>query len=122
MILRARHLVFAWLTYGALQLALLGVPAASSQLAVGSSEGRTQSTAQAAAIAKRLLAPDVGAHRTLTPFAPSASIAFGLPDAATELAVATSRRQPATHAPAALPPARAPPATSLPPVFTAFTA
>ena len=54
MMLRARHLLFAWLTYGALQLALLGIPGASRQLTVGSRESRTQTTSQSITLGKRL--------------------------------------------------------------------
>jgi hypothetical protein len=109
MILRARHLFFAWLTYGALQLALLGVPAASGQLAVGSRDARTQSTTQSVAIGKRLLPSDVSDRRAPSPFAPAAAIALALPAAAHESDIVASPRQAAAHEPPVLPPARAPP-------------
>lgn len=108
--LRARHLFFAWITYGALQLALLGVPGASGQVAVGSREARTQAAAQSASLAKRLLAPDVSERRAPTSFAPAAYVRLDLPAVAGVSDIAAPPRQATASEPAALPPARAPPA------------
>jgi hypothetical protein len=110
MILRARHLFFAWLTYGALQLALLAIPGASRQLAVGSRESRTQTATQSVTIGKRLLAPDVSERRTPTPFLPSASVRLAFSAVVGARDVAALQRQAPASEPAALPPARAPPA------------
>ena len=110
MMLRARHLLFAWLTYGALQLALLGIPGASRQMAVGSRESRTQSATQSITFGKRLLAADVSERRATTPFVPSAYARLDLPRNVGVSDVATPPRQAPASAPAALPPARAPPA------------
>jgi hypothetical protein len=108
--LRARHLFFAWLTYGALQLALLGVPAASGQLAVGSRDGRAQSAAESVSLAKRLLALDVTERRAPTPFAPSAYVRLDLPLVVGFRREADPPRQATASEPTALPAARAPPA------------
>jgi hypothetical protein len=110
MMLRARHLLFAWLTYGALQLALLGIPGASRQLAVGAPESRTQTATQSITLGKRLLAADVSERRATTPFVPSAHARLDLPETVGVSDVAAPRRQAPVFAPAALPPARAPPA------------
>ena len=110
MMLRARHLLFAWLTYGALQLALLGIPGASGQLAVGSRESRTQTATQSITLGKRLLVADVSDRRATTPFVPSAYARLELPGIVGVSDVALPRRQAPASAPAALPPARAPPA------------
>jgi hypothetical protein len=110
MMLRARHLLFAWLTYGALQLALLGIPGASRQLTVGSRESRTQTTSQSITLGKRLLAADVSERRATTPFVPSAYTRLDLPGIVRVGDIAVPRRQAPASAPAALPPARAPPA------------
>lgn len=110
MMLRARHLLFAWLTYGALQLALLGIPGATGQLAVGSRDSRTQAATQSITFGKRLLAADVSDRRATTPFIPSAYARLELPGIVGVSDVATPPRQAPAFAPAALPPARAPPA------------
>ena len=110
MMLRARHLLFAWLTYGALQLALLGIPGASRQLAVGIRESRTQTATQSITFGKRLLAADVSERRGTTPFVPSASARLDFPRIIGVSDVAAPPRQAPASAPAALPPARAPPA------------
>ena len=110
MMLRARHLLFAWLTYGALQLALLGIPGASRQLTVGSRELRTQAAAQSITLGKRLLAADISNRRAITPFVPSAYARLDLPRIVGGTDVAAPSRQAPAYAAAALPPARAPPA------------
>jgi len=110
MMLRARHLLFAWLTYGALQLALLGIPGASQQPAVGSRESRTQTATQSITLGKRLLAADVSERRATTPFVPSAYVRLDLRRIVGVSDVAAPPRQAPASAPAALPPARAPPA------------
>src|SRR5262245_37486431 len=110
MMLRARHLLFAWLTYGALQLALLGIPGASGQPAVGSRESRTQTATQSVTLGKRLLAADVSDRRATTPFVPSAYARLDLPALVGVSEVAAPSRQAPASEPAAPPPARAPPA------------
>ena len=110
MMLRARHLLFAWLTYGALQLALLVIPGASRQFAVGSSESRTQAATRSITLGKRLHAADVSDRRAITPFVPSAYVRLDLSRVVGAADVATSTRQAPVAAPAALPLARAPPA------------
>ena len=110
MMFRARHLLFAWLTYGALQLALLGIPGASRQLAVGSRESRTQTATQSITLGKRLLAADVSDRRANTPFVPSTHARLDLPRIVGGSDVVASPRQAPASTPTALPPARAPPA------------
>jgi len=110
MMLRARHLLFAWLTYGALQLALLGIPGASRQMAVGSRESRTQTATQSITLGKRLFAADVSDRRGITPFVPAAYARLDLPAILGVSDVALRRRQAPDSEPAALPLARAPPA------------
>lgn len=108
--LRARHLFFAWLAYGALQLALLGIPGASGQLAIGSREAHGRTASQSVSIVKRLLAPDESERRTAAPFAPSAYVRLDVPVAAAASRIAVSPRQAIEAEPLALPLARAPPA------------
>ena len=110
MMFRARHLLFAWLTYGALQLALLGIPGASRQLAVGSGESRTQTATQSTTLGKRLLAADVSERRATTPFVPSSYVRLDLSGIVGGGEVASHRRQAPASDAATLPPARAPPA------------
>jgi hypothetical protein len=110
MMLRARHLLFAWLTYGALQLALLGIPGASRQLAVGSRESGTQTATQSITFGKRLLTADVSERRATTPFAPSAYARLDLSGIVGVSDVPAPRRQAPDSDAAALPLARAPPA------------
>ena len=103
MMLRARHLLFAWLTYGALQLALLGIPGASRQLAVGVRESRTQTATQSIAFGKRLFAADVSNRGATTPFVPSAYARLELPGV-----VGVSRRRGASSSGAGLRACRSP--------------
>src|SRR3954469_22656923 len=111
MILRARNLFLAWLTYGALQLALLGVPGAAAQPGVGSRSARTQSESQSVSFGKYIAAPDPSDRRVpVTPFAPSARIRLGLPTVVGRQAIPESRQAAETRAYRVLPPARAPPA------------
>ena len=112
MMLRARHLLFAWLTYGALQLALLGIPGASRQLAVGIRESRTQTATQSIALGKRLFAADLSNRDATTPFVPSAYARLELPGVVGVSHVAAPPRQAPASEPAVLPPARAPPAVA----------
>src|SRR5678815_5189767 len=93
MMLRARHLLFAWLTYGALKLALLGIPGASRQLTVGSRESRTQTTSQSITLGNRLLAADVSERRAARPFVPSACARLDLPGIVRVGDIAVPRRQ-----------------------------
>ena len=113
MMLRARNLFLAWLAYGALQLALLGVPGAAVQPGVGTRGAQSRTESQSVSLGKRILAPDLSDRRApTTPFAPSVHIRLDLPTLA--------GREP-VHATAAtlregngivLPPARAPPTLS----------
>jgi hypothetical protein len=110
MMLRARHVFFAWLTYGALQLALLGMPGASGRLAVGSSDARPRAASESVSAVNRLLAPDQSERRAPTPFAPSAYVRLDLATVVGVSDVTASPRQATAVAPSTLPPARAPPA------------
>jgi hypothetical protein len=114
MMLRARNLFLAWLAYGALQLALLGVPGAAVQPGVGNRGAQSRSESQSVALGKRLLAPDLSDRRAqTTPFAPSVLVRLDLP-------IQVGRREPViatTITPRQddaflLPPARAPPTLS----------
>jgi hypothetical protein len=111
MILRARNLFLAWLAYGALQLALLGVPGAAAQPGVGTRSAHTQSESQSVSFGKRIAAPDISDRRApVTPFAPAARIRLDLPTVVGRQAVVESRQTTETYAYRVLPPARAPPA------------
>jgi hypothetical protein len=110
MMLRARHLFFAWITYGALQLVLLGMPGASGQIAVGSPEARSQAAVQTVSITKRLLAPDLSERRAVTPFAPSAHVRLGIRANGPVAGAAPSPGRSFAYERGAPPPARAPPA------------
>ena len=111
MILRARHLFIAWLAYGALQLALLGVPGATTQPGIGTAGARSQSESQSVEFGKRVVVSDFAHRRTpTTPFAPSAHIRLDLPTLVGHEAVVASQYRVDADAPRVLPPARAPPA------------
>lgn len=111
MMLRARNLFLAWFAYGALQLALLGVPGAATQPGVGSRGARTQTESQSVSFGKRVLPPDVSDRRIpTTPFAPSVHVRLDLPTLTGREALVPQDRQAETRDPIALPPARAPPA------------
>ena len=111
MILRARNLFLAWLTYGALQLALLGMPGAAVQPGVGSRGARSQSESQSVSFGKRIVAPDSIDRRVpTTPFAPSAHVRLDLPAVVGLEAPVASQHLPESDAQRVLPPARAPPA------------
>ena len=114
MILRARHLFFAWLAYGVLQLALLGVGGVGGMRAGINDRGtRPQSATPTVAATERLLAPEPNARRApLTPFIPASLVRLELPAIA---GVEPARRDPSATAFAdavSLPPVRAPPALS----------
>ena len=108
--LRARHLLFAWLAYGALQLALLGIPGASGQLAVASRESHGWTASQSVSVVKRLLAPDAPERRAAAPFAPSAYVRLDVLVAAVASPMDATPRRAVDAEPLALPLARAPPA------------
>ena len=113
MMLRARHLLFAWLTYGALQLALLGLPGAAAEPGIGARGARTQTETQSVSLGKRVPLPELAHRRALfTPFAPSAAFRLDLPIASSSDAIVAEHRQTAADASVALPPARAPPTLS----------
>ena len=108
---RARNLFLAWLTYGALQLVLLGAPGADARPGVGNRGARSQSEVQSVALGKRLLGPELSHRRTpTTPFVPSAYVRLDLPAATGRDEPVARNRQAASVDPVALPPARAPPA------------
>lgn len=114
MILRARNLFLAWLTYGALQLALLGVPGVAAQPGVGSRGARSQSESQSVSLGKRVVAPDVTDRRVpTTPFAPSVHVRLDLPTVVGREALVASHQPVETRAHRVLPPARAPPPPAL---------
>jgi hypothetical protein len=113
MMRRARNLFLAWLTYGVLQLALLGVPGAAAQPSVGNRGARTTTESQSVSLTKRGLAPEPGDRRLpTTPFAPSVHIRLDLPTAVGRDALVPQDRQVHAGDPIALPPARAPPSLS----------
>ena len=111
MMLRARNLFLAWLTYGALQLALLGVPGAAVQPGVGSRGAHARSETQSVSLGKRVIAPELSDRRIpTTPFAPSVHLRLDLPTLVGReplFAATTSLRHDAALV---LPAARAPPA------------
>jgi hypothetical protein len=109
MIVRARHLFLAWLVYGGLQLGLLGMPGASVQTAVGSRDVAAQASGQSVSITKRLFASERSERTAPTPFAPSATVVFGLANVAEPGQIVGSPRWRPTFELVALPPARAPP-------------
>ena len=106
---RARHAFLAWLVYGVLQLGLLGMPAASGQLTVGSRDVSAQSSGQSVSTTKRLFVSERSAREAHTPFAPSATVVLGLANAAEPSRILGSPRWAPTFELVALPPARAPP-------------
>jgi hypothetical protein len=113
MMLRARNLFLAWLTYGALQLALLGMPGAAVQPGIGTRGARTQSESQSVSLGKRLLAPDISDRRaSTTPFAPSGHVRLDLPTQVGRDALVADDRQADAGDPIDLPPARGPPTLS----------
>ena len=113
MILRARNLFLAWLTYGALQLALLGLPGAATEPGIGARGARSQTETQSVSLGKRATLPELAHRRALfTPFAPAAEIRLDLPVASTADAFVAEHRQAAPSATVALPLARAPPTLS----------
>jgi hypothetical protein len=113
MILRARNLFLAWLAYGALQLALLGVPGAATKPGIESRGARSQTESQSVSLGKRVLPPDLSHRRTpTTPFAPSVHLRLDLPTGVGREAVVAHDRQPHAGDPIVLPPARAPPTLS----------
>src|SRR5215207_845992 len=104
MMFRARHLFLGWLVYGALQLALLGVPGAAREPGVGSRGARSQSESQSVAFGKRLVASDPADRRApITPFAPSAHVRLDLPTVAGPDRLVASHHRAETHAHRALP-------------------
>src|SRR5688572_18186948 len=113
MMLRARNLFLAWLTYGALQLALLGMPGAAVQPGIGNRGARPQSQSQPVPLGKPLLAPDFSDRRArTTPFAPSGHVRLDLPTQVGRNALVADDRQANAGDPIDLPPARGPPTLS----------
>ena len=112
MMLRARNLFLAWLAYGALQLALLGVPGAAVQSGVGSRGAHAQSESQSVSLGKRVLAPDIDRRVPTTPFAPSVHIRLDLPTLVGREPVVATHIAPRLDGTIVLPPARGPPTLS----------
>jgi len=113
MILRARSLFLAWLAYGTLQLALLGLPGAATQPGVVSRGAHTHAESQSVSLGKRVLAPDVTERRTpTTPFAPSVHVRLDLPTPFGHEAVSAEDQPAHSRDPVARPTARAPPTLS----------
>ena len=111
--LRARNLFLAWLAYGALQLALLGVPGAAVQPGVGARDARSRTESQSVSLGKRLLAPDLTDRRApTTPFAPTAHVRLDLLTQVGRAPLVAQDRQAVAGDPIVLPPARAPPTLS----------
>jgi len=113
MMLRARHLFLAWLTYGALQLALLGVPGAAAKPGVGSRGEQSRTETQSVSVGKRVYAPELNDRRApTTPFAPSGHVRLDLPTRAGREPVIATSLAPRLDDHVVLPPARAPPTLS----------
>ena len=113
MILRARNLFLAWLAYGALQLALLGVPGAAAKPGIESRGARSQTESQSVSLGKRVLPPDPSDRRTpTTPYAPSVHVRLDLPTGVGREEVVAHDRQPHAGDPIVLPLPRAPPTLS----------
>ena len=113
MMLRARTLFLAWLTYGALQLALLGVPGAAVQPGVGNRGAQASAESQSVSLVKRLLAPEHSDRRApTTPFAPSSHVRLDLPVLVGREPVVAASPTPRQDESIVLPPARAPPTLS----------
>jgi len=113
MILRARNLFLAWLAYGALQLALLGVPGAVAKPGVGSGGAQSRTETQSVSLGKRVLAPELNDRRApTTPFAPSVHFRLDLPTLVGREPIVSASRTSWRDEPALLPPARAPPTLS----------
>ena len=112
MMLRARSLFLAWLAYGTLQLALLGLPGAATQPGVVSRGAHAQTESQSVSLGKRVLAPDIDRRVPTTPFAPSVHIRLDLPTVVGREPIVAITREAAARDAVVLPPARAPPALS----------
>lgn len=109
--LRARTLFLGWLVYGALQLALLGVPGAVVQPGISNRGARPQSESQSVSFGKRVIASEFTDRRAPTaPFVPSVHVCLDLPTLIGREAVVAPRDPAVTDDPRVLPPARAPPA------------
>ena len=113
MMLRARNLFLAWLAYGALQLALLGVPGAAARPGVGSPGAQSGAETQSVSLGKRVFAPDLNDRRApTTPFAPSVHVRLDLPTLVGRESIVAVSRTSWRDEPVLLPPARAPPTLS----------
>lgn len=113
MMLRARNVFLAWLAYGALQLALLGLPGAATQPGVGSRGAHSQTESQSVSLGKRVLAPELSDRRApTTPFAPSVHVRLDLPTLVGREALVAPDRQADAADPLVLPPVRGPPTLS----------
>jgi len=115
MLLRARHLLAAWIAYGVLQFALLGVVGAAGTASEHAArDARARSESPAMSFGKRTFAAEVREHRhtPAPPFAPSAYVRWDLValDWTSELPQPSDHRR-ARHT-RVLPPSRAPPALS----------
>lgn len=108
-----RNLFLAWLAYGALQLALLGIPGAAVKPGIGNREARSQSETQSVPLGKRVVASELTDQRVSpTPFAPSKHVRLDLPTLVGRAPLVATAREAMRDEPSVLPPARAPPALS----------
>lgn len=108
-----RNLFLAWLTYGALQLALLGVPGAAADPGIGSRGARSKAETQSVPLGKRVVASELTDQRASpTPFAPSNHVRLDLPTVVGRAPLVATAREATRDEPSVLPPARAPPALS----------
>lgn len=113
MMLRARHLFLAWIAFGVLQLALLGVGGMSVQVGIHGRGARAQSELTSVALTKRVLSSDLNVrHAAPTPFAPSESFGIERPRGIGGQSPAWQPLPAASALARGLPSARAPPARS----------
>ena len=113
MIFRARHLFFAWLAYGVLQLTLLVGGVGGVRAGIGDRGTRSQSSTPTVASVERFLAPEPNARRApLTPFIPAALVRLELPAIGGTEPVHRDPHITAFRDAVSLPPVRGPPALS----------
>lgn len=115
MLHRARHLLAAWIVYGVLQFALLGVVgAAGTGSEMGARDARVRSESQAVSFGKRTFAAEGREHRhtPVTPFAPPAYVRWDLVALDWTSEVTQPSSTPRTRVARVLPPSRAPPSLS----------
>jgi hypothetical protein len=106
--LRVRHVFLAWLSYGVLQLGLLGMPYIPGQLTIGSREACAQSSTQSISATKRLFSSERTERAAHMPFAPAATVVLGFANTAEPSQIVGTPERAAFEL-ATLRPARAPP-------------